>query len=58
MWNVNEIAGRISDGKLIQVSALLRCDDFEVLAKASAMKFNSPYLKEMMAIYSRGEFPH
>ena len=33
-------------------------DDFEVLAKAAAMKFESPYLKNMMAVYSRGEFHH
>ncbi|MEM7602072.1 MAG: hypothetical protein AAF357_11740 [Verrucomicrobiota bacterium] len=33
-------------------------DDFELMAKASAMSLDSPYLKNMMKVYSDGGVPH
>ena len=33
-------------------------DDFELLAKASAMALESPYLEQMMKVYSNGGIPH
>ena len=33
-------------------------DDFELMAKASAMSLDSPYIKGMMNVYSDGGVPH
>ena len=43
--NESEICGYVSD-------------DFELMAKASAMALDSPYLANMMKIYSDGGVPH
>jgi len=33
-------------------------DDFELLAKVSAMAIDLPYLEQMLKIYLKGEIPH